>query len=511
MSKRLKRDRARSDLAYLLKIAQAAPFFQMIWCADRIRLGDFNRGARGLSDIPKKVFDEVGDNKLYFQPWMLEDLLNEWLATPRPKLALPRRLACESYNGFASIYNAILRVDDTESGFEIERGQDVLQMMPRYGHRQFEWQQGWLNGPSLYRSAFIYGQGVSKEWFSQTHGVAPTDLMLFAMAANSAFESAPVNQQGTFLVPQLGLDAPVIAACLQLISAPLKAVMATANHLRRGPYNVAAKPSVLRRTPIVSFGPDAFSAPLPDLLLERATTGLYLDLVRAPDNVRTEIARRFELYCFELFQDVFGQNVIPQYQYGSKKRPIDSPDILIQSEGRLQLIVECKATRMTFEARFSDAWHEATDRGYRELAKGVGQIWRHLSHIRRGLVPDLPADELRGLVLTIDPWMRLTHGQDEIIFRMAREWCLANDAEISPEDECPVGFTHVADLEALFHTTDANHAMTALHNIAARAGWGANELIREKTAPEVNRPFVFGNRMVEVIPWIERLERPNGA
>lgn len=506
MSKRLKRDKARSDLAYLLKLAQAEPFFQMIWCADRIRLGDFDRGSRGLSNIPKEVFEGVGNSKLYFQPWMLEDLVNEWLATPRPKLALPRRLTCESYEGFATVYNAILRVDDTESGFEIERGQDVLQMMPRYAHRQFEWQQGWLNGPSLYRSAFIYGQGISREWFHQVHGATPTDVMLFAMAAHSVFNGAPETRRSTFSVPQLGLEEPLVAACLRLMSAPLDSVMAAAARLRRGPYNVAAKPSVLRRTPIVSFGADTFRAPLSDLLLERATTGLYLDLVQAPDDVRTEIARRFELYCFDLFRNVFGVSARQQYQYGSKKRPIDSPDILINAQDRLELIVECKATRMTFEARFSDAWHEATERGYRELAKGIGQIWRYASHMRRGLVLDRPADRFGGLILTIDPWMRMTHGQDEKIFGMAREWCASADPEIQPEDECPVGFTHIADLEALVHTTDVQHALNALHRIAERAGWGANELGRDEGAPRLRRPFAFGNRMVEVIPWMERLE-----
>ncbi len=509
MATRLKRDRARSDLAYLLKIAEAVPFFQMIWCVDRIRVGDLDRGTRGLSNIPKDVVDSFTQNKFYFLPWILEDLVNEWLTTARPKLALPRRLACESYQGFAKIYNAVLKVDDTESEFELERGQDVLQMLPRYGHRQFEWQQGWLNGPSLYRSAYIYGQGDSRDWFKQSYGLTPADLMLFAMAAHSSFTGAPESRRAGFVVPQLGLDAPNVAAGLTMMSAPLGDVMLEATRLRRGPVNIAAKPSVLRRTPISQFGPDAFRAPLPDLLLERSTTGLYLDLVRAPAEVKNDIARRFERYCLELFQNLFGDVARPQYQYGSRKRPIDTPDILLGLQHELQLVVECKFTRMTFEARFSDAWHEATERGYRELAKGVGQIWRHASHMRRGLVPDKAGDQLSGLVLTMDPWMRMTHGQDAIILEKAREWCATNDSQIAPEDECPVGFTHVADLEALFHSTNAEYAMRSLHKIAQRAGWGANELGRDDEAPQVNRPYAFGRQMVEVLPWLERLERPD--
>ena len=121
---------------------------------------------------------------------------------------------------------------------------------------------------------------------------------------------------------------------------------------------------------------------------------------------------------------------------------------------------------------------------------------------------DQPSPHLSGLVLTLDPWLRMTHGQDEVILTMARDWCRANDAEIQPQDECPVGFTHVGDLEALFHTTDRQHGMRTLHTIANRVGWGANELGVNEEAPRVNRPFVFRERMVEVIPWLDRLDVP---
>jgi len=506
MSKRLRRDKARARLTYLLKIAKSAKFFQMIWCADRLRVGDVERGRRGLPDVTREVIESVlYRRKLYFQPWILEDLINEWLSTPRSSLALPRELNCESYQGFATIYNAIIQVDDAEAGFELERGLDVLQMMPRLGHRQFEWQRGWLNGPALYRSAFIYGQGESRDWYRESYGIDPTEAMMFAMAAYSAFNSAPEVGRSRFLVPAIGLNQPLVDAGLRLMTASLSGAVAEATRLRRGPHNIAAKPSVLRRTPMIEFASSSFRAPLPDLLLERVTSGLYLDFVRAPDSVRTAIARRFEQYCVDLLQVVFGEDARPAFQYGSKKKPIDSPDIRIGCEGRISLVVECKFTRMTFEARFSDAWQEATDRGYRELAKGVCQIWRYAAHLRMGRVAEKPADSLKGLVLTMDPWMRMTHGQDEKIFKLAREWCAANDPEVALEDQCAVGFTHVGDLEELLHSTAASQALAALRDVAERAGWGANELSRGSGATSVSRPFIFGDRMPEVIPWLSRL------
>lgn len=508
MTKRMQRDRARKRLSNLLAIADDAEFFQMIWCANRIQAGKFELGQQGLRDLPAGLAEKVQSDKLHFQPWILEDLINELLAVAKPKRPPPRRMSCESYFGFASAYNAMLEVDDAESGFEIERGQDILQLMPRFAHRQFDWQHGWLNPPLLYRSAFIYGQGDCEDWYLENHGISPAQLMLFGVAAMTSFSRAPGVEWPNLRVPDVGISLKVVAAALKLMCIPLAEARSEAARLRRNLTNMTAKPSVLRRTPMIAFG-QHIRVPLPELLMERVTTGLYLDLVKAPSGIRNTIGQRYEQYCLDILQATFSKNARGEYEYGPKGRLIKSPDVLVGASDRLELIVECKATRMSFEVRFSDAWHEATERGYRELAKGVGQVWRYCSHMRRGIVNDRASGSLTGLILTMDPWMRMTQGQDEVVFRMAREWCAETDDQITSDDECPIGFIHINDLETLLHRTDEAGVLTVLRSIAAKVGWGANELVREAEVVEVRRPYFFKDRLGEVLPWFDALgERP---
>lgn len=505
MSTRLTRDRARARLTYLLKIANDAEFLRMIWCVDRIRSGEIELGLSGLKHVPKNIIEDLQTGKIYIQPWLLEDLVNEVLATPKPKLELPRRLACESYEGFAAVYNALMKVEDAESGFELDRGRNVMHAMPRFAHRQFDWQQGWMNAPQLYRSAYIFGQGECEIWFYENHGITPADLVMFALAAASVFCSALYADQDKFLVPQLQLDRRLINAALKLLCQPLASFRSEATGLRRGMDNIAAKPSMLRRTPIIEIPGGGLSAPLPDLLVERATSGLYLDLVKAP-HLRNVVAGRFESYCLDLLNACFNGRARPEYEYGPRGGKIKSPDVILENAGLVELVVECKSTRMVFDVKFSDDWQNKTSRGYSELAKGVYQIWRYHSHIRRNLVPETASKHIIGLVLTLDPWMRMTHQQDEIILGMAKALC-ANDSEILPEDQIIVGFTHIADLETLVHRTDAAGVLKILRTLAEKAGWGTNELGRDEDVKKVMQPYVFKDRFAAVLPFYGRLGR----
>lgn len=507
MISRLKRDRAREKLSHLLAIADDAAFLQMIWCVDRLRTGDYEVGARGLKNLPADLKRNLSENRLYIQPWILEDLTNEIFTIRKPNIIVHRNLNCGSYEGFADVYNAALAVDDTESGFELERGRDVLQAIPRFAHRQFDWQQGWMNAPNLYRSAFIYGQGECQEWFSEQYGLTPAQLVLFALACQSVFRRSPTGASRNFVVPQLNLDQPVIDAALRLMSAGMPTVRESARATRRGALNMAARPSVLRRSPVIKLRENVYTAPLPELALERATVGLYLDLVQAPSRIRDYIGQRFEQYSLDLIGSVFPGETRGDYLYGTKSFPLRTPDILLGPTNRLKAIIECKATRMSFAARFSDDWHIETERGYRELAKGVGQIWRHCSHMRRNIIPDKPAPDVVGLVLTLDPWMRMTHKQDEIILKKAREWCAEHDSLISVEDECPVSFTHMADFEALLHRTNAAGVLQVLQDAATKIGWGMRELAAAGAVEEVRQRYLLKDRMAEVLPWFEQLGR----
>jgi hypothetical protein len=499
---RVKRDLARKRLATVLSMADDGEFLQMIWCMDRIRSGSFDLGAQGIGNLPQDFRVRLADKRdLYVQPWILEDLVNELLTVAKSKNFLPQRIACDTYEIFRAVYNRMLDVNDVESGFELSNGRDVLQAMPRFGHRQFDWQQGWLTATSLYRSAFIYGRGECASWFQDTHGLTPSEFILFAVGAFMSFGKTPHIQPSAMMLPALGLDGRVVEAGLALMCRPLSELREEAARTRRGRLNITARPSVLRRNPMIYVAGRGLIAPLADLVAERATAGLYLDLVKAPSSMRNVIAANFEQYAFDLLRELFGDDARREYAYGRRGNSVRTPDLFLGAPESIKVIMECKATRMSFAVRFSDDWHEETERGYRELAKGVGQIWRHCSHMRRGLVSDRPSSDIVGHVLTIDPWMRLTTNQDEKIFQMAREWCADTDPLICAEDECPVGFLPIVELEDVLHRTNSEGVLTILKNATRKIGWASTELVKEDAVEKVERTFLLLDRVPEVLPW----------
>lgn len=515
MSHRFKRDRARKQINELLAHADDATFLQMIWAIDLVQSGHAATAAKVLRDIPAEAEGAKIGHKYFVQPWVLEDIVNELLevAKSTPLRGRSLMLAMNSYGGFAHIYNLMLQLQNAESGLRIASGFDVLQSMPRVGHRQFPWQRGHLNGPLFYRSAFLYGQGRCAEWFSATHGLSPSDLLLFGMAAWSHYDTRPFIESDDFVIAEIELTKDKVEAALRLVAKPLADVREDARALRRRPGTVEAKGSVLRKSPMIGVGPEGtmFMAPLRELIIERTTTGLYLDLVQGPDAVRSEVGRNFERYCFELLFHAFDGQANEEFSYGPKGKQIATPDVLVGPANAVAAIVECKATRMSFDVRFSDDWHAATDRGYAELGKGVGQIWRFRSHMRRGCVEQRPAENVIGVILTLDPWMRMTHGQDEVVLQIAHNWCADTDPDILDEDKCPIAFVHVEEVEQIAQRRDAAGILETLRQATSKVGWGINELGATQELPLVERPYPFADRLGDLLPWWVRLDEMEAA
>ena len=188
-------------------------------------------------------------------------------------------------------------------------------------------------------------------------------------------------------VPELGLTNELYARVLNIISLPIEEIRSQASELRnkvRQP--VAYKPSVLRRYPCISFDKGARTrAPLVNLIMDRITSGLYYDVIGTGGPVPAEIGRQFERYCSELIsKSLSGLSCQPETKYTNG---IHTPDILIYEGRECRLVAECKAKRMTVAARFGEDPLNQAAAGFDELGKGVFQIWRHFSFVRRGLLP----------------------------------------------------------------------------------------------------------------------------
>ena len=250
----------------------------------------------------------------------------------------------------------------------------------------------------------------------------------------------------------IGISAKTLDAILNVISISHQKARRQASRLRAGPGHTGYKRSLFRECPCIAFGSsgERVRALLPDLVILRATSGLFYDFVKGSENIRNEIAHRFETYCLH-----FLNYTLPTYKlsgsfnyYLSKSREIESPDVLVSHNSAIKLILECKTTRMSYEARFSEDPVTEASRGYEAIAKGVFQIWRFVSHHRRGFVGCNPLESgAKGIVLTLDTWLAMANTAQSDVLDLAHAMCKKRDLEIVAADQIPVTFCPIDDLE----------------------------------------------------------------
>lgn len=515
---RFRLERARKLLRDILRWVPNEEFVQMIWAVDLLQGGSSAVGQRYLSEVPKEAVDAKVGARHFAYKWLLEDLVNELLIVdPVARPRTPHRvLNCRNFNGFRRAYNALHEIQDSEQILDVNRRENILSEMARIGHRQFPWQQGPLNIPTFYRAAALYGDGVLSDAYTERHGISPSDMMMFGLGVWAQLGTQPTYDPRKMAVPEIGLTQEVVDAGSRLVTASLSEHRRKAREFRGGRREPHYRPSSLRSHPCISFGDDSnrIRAPLRELVISRCTDGLYYDLVGISDDIRRELGRAFEDYATRFIGSVIDAEVGRSVEYRLRGNSIHSPDALIGPAQNLMMIVECKAAKMSFEARFGENRQSAGRRGFDELSKGVRQVWKFLSHMRRGIVPGhSAAADVFGLVLTADPWMRMTVGEHEQIFDQAR--AALDDPDIIPEDQCPIGFTHIEDFERMALQTNSAGVLATCRfgSDPDYIGWGFAELRDRAGAETSQRPYPFRDDLTRVLPWwavMDEAERRGG-
>ena len=290
---------------------------------------------------------------------------------------------------------------------------------------------------------------------------------------------------------------------MEHISISKKDAAAKSKQLRNWKDHISYRKSFLRQWPVISFD-SIYYCPLPELLILRIGSGLYYDLISQDGAVRNEISNNFELYIRNLLEAVFFRNLPQAHNYRVGRNRLDAPDIIIEQGEGVAIVLECKATRMSFEAMFAENPIDEAQRGYGEIIKGVFQVWRYCMHCRLGLTGRNLNIDARGIVLTLDPWLMTANLlQDEIIDRAK---ALFNDRcpEGLEEDCIPMVFCPVVELEVMCNKA-TRESLIATIDFASEQRYKGFHLstVHKLEFPDVNenRPYAFSGRMSDVWPW----------
>ncbi len=490
-------ERRLARLHRLLGTALPGDFLQLLWGLEAVSEGRADAARAAIPDVPQQAIGaEMGSPYSVFR-WELETLASEYIVSHRDDA---RILNCRTFNAARRLLNELKGAENAEARLFCTP-ENVLQELQRIGQRQFHWQRGYLNKAAYYRSARLYFGPSCVAYMRKAHNLTPDDLSLvgfylYGAAANNAGFLGRPN------LSQLGVYDATRDAALQLLCCSYDELRRRQAEARRAGRPIAYQPLMLRRTPLVELGPVMY-VPLRDLILMRTTTGLYYDLVPAGGGVLQEIGSNFERYAEDLLRSsLLRIDVERERPYRGLGKSWDTPDLLLHDAGELRILVECKATKMTFDAQFGNDPLQEAPRGFNELAKGIFQIWRFCSHVRRGLVQETLRADSTGVVLTLDYWGMLSPATYRALFAEAA--CRADaDGGIEPQDRIAVAISAVEDFENGLMMCSEDQLGSGLRLAAEEEnrGWSLPNVLRKAGLTAGGRPWPFGDQLEEVLPW----------
>lgn len=484
---------------------------QLVWATWGVQQDPPNDIAQRLIAFPSEAVTANLTSDHAIHAWELETLINLLVQVDRDQRLAT--LSCGRYEVIAQVVNLLRDLENTEAGGYIN-DDNIFNELHRIGQRQFPFQRGFLNSADFYRSVFLYGQSDCAAAFERIHGLSLGDFTKAGFALFSQFNRQPVVASFPDY-STIGVSPDAVERAVGMMSVDAaEAGVALQELLRRLDAHdqpTAYRPSLLRQRPILRFedSKTRLRAPLPNLIALRISAGLYYDLLPGGRPVRDEIARQFERYCAKFLAAVTSElQVEPEYRYRRTGRgdQVDSPDLLATEDGRLALVIECKATKMTFGAQFSgDPVLAARDK-YEELAKGVFQLWRFFSHCRRGLTRHTADPETFAILLTVDAWMAMSRQLQEQVLALARDKA-AEDGDISEEDQRPVIFVAIQDFERLLLKTDLQGLKRTLAAASEERflGWLLPDIGRDNLQnDDETRPYPFD--LGDILPWWGELQ-----
>lgn len=507
------RDYYRKKLNKLVSRAGDEEFMQLLWATHILQTENPDPARKFIlpETIPDGAISTLMPSEYSLHKWEIETLANELMTIPKakPKKNGPTSLLrCNHFGAVAGCVNWLRKLENAE--FRIRKNrQDIFIEMGRIAARQFDWQRGFANIPQFYRNAFVYGQGSCAVQFEETHGISlnrfsQIGFMLFA----SLMDSPIVRNDDTWA--KLGVSWTEVEKVLALIAMPFPKAVALARSMRRKTIHTADKPSILRQAPCLRFGKEGerIRAPLPELILERVTSGVFYDVVGGGGSIRNDYGRRFEDYCARLLAETLpGLEWEREFSYRKKPNNFDSPDVLCGQHGKISVVFECKATRMSQQAMFGLNPMEAG--GYQDMTKAIFQLWRFFSHCRRRHTGRTADDDAVGVLLTLDNWLVMADTMRKQVLAGAEEMALEKDPEITEADKKPIIFVPVPELERTLSTsTEATFLQTLKSsNTDKYRGWLLDsvhaDLVKGTVHP--SRDYPFADELGKLLPWWDEL------
>lgn len=378
--------------------------------------------------------------------WTLELLAREIILNAPD--AGPR--AMTTWNEYAVLANLVRDIENEIWGRALDGPALIEYEMVRIAHRQFPWQL--RPNTRLIASYFkLYSNPRLAELMMAAFGMTAREYFQIAMSLSGHFLEQPLMRtpvrNNVNAVPQATVD--------QLVGRISLSLGELRDRIRQAQtYNInwAYLFDPLRTWPMIDLGGGRLFCPMPTLLLWRMTEGVYFDLVPH----RQLFDRNFGL----AFQDLIGEvitaadqdgrlQLFPEARYGTRKRPRDSADWIIQ-DVTASIFLECKASRLKAQAKVDINDTATIDGEVDRLAGFVVQLYDTMSDALSGAYAHWRPDgrPVYPLVVTLDEWLPSGRSLIHRLEDKVREGLQQRDIPLKLLEEHPFTLCSLYEFEA---------------------------------------------------------------
>lgn len=475
----------------------------MVWSTLAIQTGREDSIRKEIFRYPKAA--ATGDilSGHVVQPWEIETLVNLFLTTPKvTSYNWEPTINTQQFETIRILTNLLRSAEDKETPLRIDN-ENIIDELHRIGHRQFPWQRTWVRSGELYKYLFIYCQGVCAEYFEKKYGLSIIDYVTAAFILFTQ-HMGRIWMPELIVTDKLPIAADAIAKTTKLLSSNMWTARREAvaqvkkfESQASAPVPMAYQPSYMRLKPIISYDRQdktLYTSPLPDLILLRVTAGLFYDLASGKNPVITDANKRFEEYSRKIIKAFIPEfDPCPSEKYGTKKNPGETPDILLKRNGKIVSVMECKATKLTYAAQYGEHPPDDARESYDQIVKAIFQVWRYFAHVREKLINHDVAEDVTGVILTLDPWTQMGVKLREQLIAEAKVYSAQKDPLITEVDMKPPVFCPIQELDDILSISDADQLLATFRKMTEAEGlsWNIRQK-RDRVGPRLKtKPYPF--------------------
>ena len=450
-------------------------FLTMAWSTHALQTGRKDSIRKGIFRYPKEAASDSILNGHSVQAWEIETLTNLLLTTPKtPGFAWEPTMDTRDFETIRVLTNLLRSAEDDETPIRINN-ENIIDELHRIGHRQFPWQRTWVRSGELYKYLYIYCQGVCADYFKEKYGL---DIIDYVSAAFVLF----TQHVGRTWMPLLDTQEK-LPVSLEAIHKTTKLLSSSTWTAHRGaaalvkkfeaeasaPIPIAYQPSYLRLKPIICYdraNTTLYTSPLPYLILLRVTAGLFYDLASGKNPVISDANTRFEEYSRKIIKAFIPEfDPLPAEKYRYKKNPVETPDILLKLHGKIVSVMECKATKLTYAAQYGENPREDASDGYDQIVKAIFQLWRYFAHVRQRILKHNLADDVTGVILTLDSWTQMGGKLRDKLVAEAKVYSVNKDSSITEADMRTPVFCPIQELDDILSVSDADQILATFRRM----------------------------------------------